>query len=510
MKKIVTTLLLALMLVSCQGATGKVKPRGEKKDTLTIVTEKANAGDATAQNLLGEWCHAGKYVAKDDAAAHAWWVKSAKQDNPAALANLAESYQMGYGVARDSAVAIRLYKAALKKGSKTVIPQQEALAKKGSLVSARLLFDCYEQGVGVKRNLKKAETYQAMLAKAGDAGEQLALGLKCLNSNRNGEAAQWFKACMEQGNQVAAYYYGYLQFYGLGVAQNQAGGYKKMLDAAKSGVRAAWYEVGKALYYGQGVAQDYAMAYVYLARVAAQNKDAAWLLAMCELKNKQPDLYIATQWIAEGARKHEKDFNDLMADANYKYLQDYIMGLRKYFVDNDYAAALKLFRQVEKAGHAEGTTMQATCLANKNYDKRNPKKAVGLYRKAIAKGSHAAEYYLSSMCETGTGMKQADKAEALSLLKKAAEGDIAYAQDKLGDKYFSGDGVPQDFNEAARWYLNAESHNRLTISAARNLIACYEKSVSSLPDLKNAKQRIAKLKNTKENTTLIDMLKAIK
>lgn len=43
------------MLVPCQGATGKVKLRCEKKDTLTIVTEKANAGDAAAQNKDAAW-----------------------------------------------------------------------------------------------------------------------------------------------------------------------------------------------------------------------------------------------------------------------------------------------------------------------------------------------------------------------------------------------------------------------------------------------------------------------
>lgn len=510
MKKTIITLLLAMILVPCQGTTGKVKTHGEKKDSLTMMTEKANAGDAAAQNLLGEWYHAGKHVKKNDAAAHDWWVKSAKQDNSAALANLAESYQLGYGVAKDSAIAIRLYKSALKKGSTNIIPHHEALAERGCLFSARLLFDCYRLGVGVKRNLDKAEAYQALLAKAGDANEQFSLGLKCLNSKRNGEAAQWFKACMAKGNKVAAYYYGYLQFYGLGVTQDKTAGVTTMLIAAKDGVTAAWYQVGKAYYEGNGVEQDFGKASECLAKVAAQDKDAAWLLGMCTLKNRRPDLYTATQWLAEGATKHEKELNSLMADASYKYLQDYILGLKKYLVDHDYAGAMKLFRQVEKLGFAEGLTMQATCLANKNYDKCNPKKAVALYRKAIVKGSHAAEYELSSMYEAGTGMKSADKDEALRLLKQAADGGIAYAQDKLGDKYFSGDGMPQDFNEAARWYLKAEASNRLTKTATQNLISCYEQGVSSLPDLQNAKERIEQIKKTKENTTLSDMLKAIK
>ena len=188
---------------------------------------------------------------------------------------------------------------------------------------------------------------------------------------------------------------------------------------------------------------------------------------------------------------------------------DYLAGLKKFYLDKDFEAAIKLFKSVEKLGGAEGITMQATSMAHKDNKKRNTKKAVSLYQKAMEKGSVAAAYYLSSMYETGEGMKTADKEQALKLLKKAANGGIAYAQDKLGDKYFAGEDVARDYTEAAKLYLQAEAQNRLTSSAAKNLIYCYERGFKVLPDLANAKQRIEVLKKYKPSNSLIDLLKSL-
>ena len=178
-------------------------------------------------------------------------------------------------------------------------------------------------------------------------------------------------------------------------------------------------------------------------------------------------------------------------------------------MDKDFEGAIKLFKEVEKLNGVEGGTMQATCWANKNNKKRNTKKTVSLYKKAVEKGSAAASCYLSSMYEVGEGMKQADKKQALSLLKDAAKGGVAYAQDKLGDKYFSGDGVAQDYTEAAKLYLKAEAQSRLTTSAAKNLAQCYARGIKVLPDLADAKNRIEQLTKYKASNSLIDMLKLL-
>mgnify|MGYP002730354815 FL=1 len=481
-----------------------------KKDSVEIVKEKANKGDAVAQNQLGVWYYTGKNVKQDYKVALDWWAKSAKQNNPDGIGNMAMCYQLGNGIKKDSVMAMTLYKSAIKKGNASIIPQHEKIVKNsGSVFSARLLMDCYQNGIGVKRDLKKVETYQEVLAKSGDVDAQFALALSCLNSKRSEKAAKYFALAAKKGKKEAIYYQGFLLFNGMGVEQDKAKGLALMTQAAEKNLPAAQYQVGRAYYEGDGVAKDIAKAQKYLGAAAGKNKNAAWMLGLCYLNGQTPNLYLATQWISEAAKGHEKDINALLADSKQKMFYDYLAGLKKFYLDKDFEAAIKLFKSVEKLGGAEGITMQATSMAHKDNKKRNTKKAVSLYQKAMEKGSVAAAYYLSSMYEMGEGMKTANKEQALKLLKKAANGGIAYAQDKLGDKYFAGEGAARDYTEAAKLYLQAEAQNRLTSSAAKNLIYCYERGFKVLPDLANAKQRIEVLKKYKPSNSLIDLLKSL-
>ena len=54
----------------------------------------------------------------------------------------------------------------------------------------------------------------------------------------------------------------------------------------------------------------------------------------------------------------------------------------------------------------------------------------------------------------GNGVKQ-DYNEAAKWFRKAAEQGHADAQNNLGLAYFNGNGVPQDYNEAVKWYRKA-------------------------------------------------------
>ena len=73
----------------------------------------------------------------------------------------------------------------------------------------------------------------------------------------------------------------------------------------------------------------------------------------------------------------------------------------------------------------------------------------------------------------------------------------------------TGNGVPTDFTKAAQLYLDAEAQNQLSPESAKNLVECYKKKLSVLPDLADADKRIEKLEKQKENTNLINILKLI-
>ncbi len=54
-----------------------------------------------------------------------------------------------------------------------------------------------------------------------------------------------------------------------------------------------------------------------------------------------------------------------------------------------------------------------------------------------------------------------DRREALIVCRPLAEQGVSHAQNVLGEIYMYGEGIPQDFDEATRWFrLAAEQHHR--------------------------------------------------
>ena len=71
----------------------------------------------------------------------------------------------------------------------------------------------------------------------------------------------------------------------------------------------------------------------------------------------------------------------------------------------------------------------------------------------------------------------------LELEKKAEAGD-PYAQFNLGNAYYKGNGVPQDYKEAVKWYT--KSANQGVADAQCNLASCYEKGEGVTQDIEEA------------------------
>lgn len=68
MKKILFITLAAIWMISATSSTAKLHSRTEKAnvaDTVAILAEKAEKGDAVAQNTFGLWYYTGKNVKQD-------------------------------------------------------------------------------------------------------------------------------------------------------------------------------------------------------------------------------------------------------------------------------------------------------------------------------------------------------------------------------------------------------------------------------------------------------------
>ncbi len=76
------------------------------------------------------------------------------------------------------------------------------------------------------------------------------------------------------------------------------------------------------------------------------------------------------------------------------------------------------------------------------------------FRRAAEQGLAHAQNWLGTMYFNGRGVPQDDE-EAVRWFRRAAEQGLAHAQNWLGTMYFNGRGVPQDDEEAVRWYRRA-------------------------------------------------------
>ena len=93
------------------------KPAPLSQSDLAQLQVKAEAGDATAQGVLGQAYRDGNGVPQNDALAVKWFQKAADQGDATAENNLGIMYRMGEGVVRDKEEAVRWYEKAAKGGS---------------------------------------------------------------------------------------------------------------------------------------------------------------------------------------------------------------------------------------------------------------------------------------------------------------------------------------------------------------------------------------------------------
>ena len=158
------------------------------------VLQQAEAGDAEAQNTVGEWCYNGSNgMERDYVAALQWWAKAAKQGNVEAVGNMGMCYRYGHGVERDSVRAMQLYLKSIKDGNDSLfIASLDAAEQRDSLFDGVLAALCYQKGNGVKRNAQRAEQLFTLAAQDGSADAQRELALLLLNSRRETESVGWF------------------------------------------------------------------------------------------------------------------------------------------------------------------------------------------------------------------------------------------------------------------------------------------------------------------------------
>lgn len=512
MKKIFIMGLMATCCFTQQAFGQNTQEQNAVNDSINNIIELAKKGDANAQNIVGSWYYRGEHVEKDYKQALQMFARSAQQGNIQAIGNMGLCYQMGNGIEKDSIRAIQLYDRSVKGGNKALIAQQTRLADNGNVFSNVYMALCYQNGTGVDKDADKAIDYYIKAGEKNSVDAQREVALLYMNTRRPNEAAPWFKRGADNGDLSSTYYYGKLLHDGNGIQKDEQLGFIYLQRAAEAGFTQGQFEVGNCFYNGEGITKNLDLAAQWYKKAAVkESAGAQWSLGNCYVNGEgvERNYDEAIYWLSKATTKgYARRFSNMCDDENgwksSPFLL-YLRGMTCYTVSKNYDKAFDYFKAVDKAKIAEGTTMMAVCLANKDYSKQNLKKSVKSLQKAVNAHNPTAMYLLSAMYENGRGVK-VDMNQAVMLMQQSADKGYATAQCALGDMYYEGRGVKQDYFKAVEYYTKANDQGQLTANAAKRLASCYENGQGGLQVDKEKAEVI--LKETRKNNTP-DLLKLI-
>lgn len=404
----------------------------QRIDSIKAIITQANAGNDSAQVVVGEWCMKGENgVEQNYKTALQWFAKAAQSGNGEGIANMAYCYQKGLGTDADSTSAMKLYQRAFVAGAPKALEFHAAEAAKGSVFSSILLGEAYSNSSwGVKRNTKQAIEYLRYGAEAGNVNAQRQVGMLLLNSRESREASEWFKKAAAQNDLTSTYWYGKMLLDGNGMLQNAEHAVIYLRAAADRNFPTALLQIGNCYQNGTGLKKDADSACVYFSKAAELgNIHAHWNLGLAKkdgngtTQSYELALNHLAKAVNDGYRTRFKNLCDATKDENWTdtpfmtYLQ-----ARKAYEDGDFDKTLELAKILQKAKNVEGDKLTAMVLQNSEYAKNNPKKAFKAMQKA-AKTDILAKCYLADYYTKGIGVN-ADEAKAQELQDEVAEAGI--------------------------------------------------------------------------------------
>ena len=137
---------------------------------------------------LGVYYELGIGVDKDLAEAVKWYKKAAEKGNTDAMCSLGSSYRIGHGVDKDPAEAVKWYKKAAEKGN------THAMCNLGS---------CYHFGDGVDEDPAESVKWYKKAAEKGNTDAMYELGVHYENNKDIKEARKWYRQAAVFGNSSA-------------------------------------------------------------------------------------------------------------------------------------------------------------------------------------------------------------------------------------------------------------------------------------------------------------------
>lgn len=262
--------------------------RGWFLTAFSLALERAEAGDAVAQTLLGVLLSRGLGVKQDLAAAADWFRLAGEAGDVEALYALGQLYLDGRGVEGDTAAAARHFRVAADGD------HSGAAREIGYLLLA---------GEGVEQNAMLGAAYLSRAARLGDMDAQYTLGSLYIEgvgvAGDEAQAARWFSAAARNGHVGAQVEYAILLYNGRGIAKNETEAALWFGRAAEADNPIAQLRLAKLLADDRTPESDPAAARWYLIAKARGAEDPAmenWLVQL-DAATRQTAERAARQWV---------------------------------------------------------------------------------------------------------------------------------------------------------------------------------------------------------------------
>lgn len=248
------------------------------KDQTATVVQRARAGDASRENLLGDWlCNGALGFKANSREAADWYRKASDQGNQDAQTSLGRLYELGIGVQEDHDRAVALIRrGTLGKGNATRPPFDHSQAGVAFAIAREYLDGAQNDrhpmidscAVPVPKNVQRSMQWLHLSFEARaqahqthgnfiDAARELGKLSESEPSVRDlAEAAHWYGVAASYGDGAAMSALGRMYAAGDGIPQSYATAASWYRRAIAHGIWTCNYELAQLYEKGLGVAQD--------------------------------------------------------------------------------------------------------------------------------------------------------------------------------------------------------------------------------------------------------------
>jgi TPR repeat protein len=274
---------------------------------------------------------------------------------------------------------------------------------------------------------------QAM-AEGGDASAQLSLGLAYQNGRGvqqdDSIAVEWYRKAAAAGNSEAQSDLGVMYMNGWGVEKDKAEALRWYHLAAKQKNAHAMFNLGAAYYNGDGVGIDDARAY-------------AWFLLAQDA---------GSQTANDAVQRSERELGPTILSLGMNYVVE--MYFKGDELNRDYKEGVRWLRKSAAGGDVHAQLTLAGVLTDGVDSPPDYEEGRHWCEAALQQKSAMAAYCLGTIYRKGLGVPK-DATKALSLLREAADSEIAPAMEASGEMLASGEAGKVDRQQALIYLIGA-------------------------------------------------------